>query len=245
METPELDVNLAEFVGVLLGDGSIGRYECRAGEKIKIQHRVKITGDATEDLPYFKECLSPLMTGLFGREPLLRFKRKERTVELAFFGKGVYEFLINFGMAPSPKRNRAVIPPFIFENNLEAPFLRGLFDTDGCLVFDKQHKDVHYYPRIEIKMLPCPMRDQLFDILSSLHFRYIVSPQPNESLRIQMNGKKMINKWDTIVGFNNKKHISKYQLWQRFGYYTPNTTLEQRLDILSGVEQSGVLVGRI
>lgn len=245
MKIPELDSDLGEFVGVLLGDGSVGRYECRAGKKIKIQYRVKVTGDATEDLPYFKDFLFPLMTRLFGKEPILRFKRKERTMELAYFGKELYEFLIGLGLASSPKRNRAIIPPFIFDKNLEVHFLRGLFDTDGCLVFDKQRRDVHYYPRIEIKMLPCPMRDQLLSILSKLGFRYIISAQPNESLRIQMNGRKIVKKWIDVVRFNNQKHITKYRIWGRFGYYMPNTSLEQRFDILSGVEQPGVLVGRI
>lgn len=232
MKFPELDYDLAEFVGVLLGDGSIGRYECRAGDKIKIQHRVKVTGDAEEDLPYFKKFLFPLMKKLFGKEPLLRFKRKEQTAELTFFGKELYEFLIGLGMVSSPKRNRAIIPPFIFDKNLEIHFLRGLFDTDGCLVFDKQHRDIHYYPRIEIKMLPCPMREQLLSILSKLGFRYIISTQPNESLRIQMNGRKILEKWIDVVKFNNQKHTTKYKIWRRWGYYTPNTTLKQRIDIL-------------
>ncbi len=233
MRFPALGPDLAEFVGVLLGDGSIGRYECRAGDKIKIQHRVKVTGDGEEDLPYFKEFLSPLMTNLFGKGPLLRFKRNERTAELAYFGKELYEFLIGLGMVSAPKRNRAIIPPFVFEKNLELHFLRGLFDTDGCLVFDKQHKDIHYYPRIEIKMLSCPMREQLLSILSDRGFRYITSPQPNEGLRIQMNGKKIFERWMKDIGFNNQKHVSKYDVWSKFGYYTPNTTLKERIDILA------------
>ncbi|MBN2014118.1 MAG: hypothetical protein JW778_02965 [Candidatus Altiarchaeota archaeon] len=67
MKTPELDSDFAEFVGILLGDGSIGRYECQAGSKIKIQHRIKVTGDAEEDLPYFKDFLCPLTTKLLIR----------------------------------------------------------------------------------------------------------------------------------------------------------------------------------
>lgn len=232
MKFPKPNSDLAEFVGVLLGDGSISRYECHAGKKIKIQHRVKITGNAEEDLPYFKDFLFPLMTRLFGKEPLLRFKRKELTVELVYFGKELYDFLIWLGIVPSPKRNRAIIPPFVFDKNLEIHFLRGLFDCDGCLVFDKQNRDVHYYPRIEIKMLPCPMRDQLLNILSNLGVRYITSAQPNENLRIQMNGKKILEKWMLNIKSNNQRHTSKYRIWNKLGYYTPNTTLKERIDIL-------------
>ncbi|MBN2014117.1 MAG: hypothetical protein JW778_02960 [Candidatus Altiarchaeota archaeon] len=162
----------------------------------------------------------------FDKEPLLRFRKNERNVDLAYFSKQLYNLLIEIGMIPSPKRNRAVIPPFILNKNLERPFLRGLFDTDGCLVFDKQHRDVHYYPRIEIKMRPCPMREQLQDILADLNFRYVTSKQANGSLRIQINGKDTFERWINEVGFNNKKHITKYKLWKKLGYYTPNSTLK-------------------
>jgi hypothetical protein len=118
--------HLAEFIGALLGDGSIGRYECKAGDKIKTQYRVKISGDASEDLDYFSDFLKPLMERLFEKEPLLRFKNVERTVELMYFGKPVYEYLMNVGIVASPKRDRAVIPQFIFQSGLEKHFFWGV-----------------------------------------------------------------------------------------------------------------------
>ena len=42
------DEKLAEFVGIVLGDGSIGIYNCFSNGVIKKQHRLKISFDSRE-----------------------------------------------------------------------------------------------------------------------------------------------------------------------------------------------------
>jgi hypothetical protein len=236
LKDPVKGPHLAEFIGALLGDGSVGCYQCKAGDKIKTQYRVKISGDASEDLDYFSDFLKPLMNGLFDKEPLLRFKRGERTLELLYFGQPVYEYLLNLGVAPSPKRDRAVIPPFILQEGLGKHFLRGLFDTDGCVIFDKQKSKEHSYPRLEIKMLPSPMRKQTLEILSYLGFRPIISPQQNGCIRIQMNGKSLLEKWVKEIKFHNPRHETKYEIWKRLGYYITNTNIEYRQQVLRDID---------
>ncbi len=236
MRKPQQDAQLAEFVGALLGDGSIGCYHCKAGDKIKTQYRVKISGDASENLEYFTNCLRPLMTRLFDKEPLLRFKRGERTLELMYFGKPFYEYLMDLGMAASPKRDRAIIPSFIFQEGLEKHFLRGLFDTDGCVIFDRQNKKEHAYPRLELKMLPSPMRKQTLEILSNLEYRPITSAQQNGCIRIQMNGKKILEKWVNEIKFHNPRHETKYKIWKNLGYYMTNTNIQHRQEVLRNID---------
>jgi len=36
------------------------------------------------------------------------------------------------------------------------------------------------------------------------------------------------------IGFKNHKHKTKVEIWNRFGYYPPNTTLKARDAILKG-----------
>ncbi|MBI4440532.1 hypothetical protein HY639_00025 [Candidatus Woesearchaeota archaeon] len=45
-------LELAELIGILLGDGCIGRYVIPAKDKIKMQYRVKITLDSNADKKY-------------------------------------------------------------------------------------------------------------------------------------------------------------------------------------------------
>ena len=68
MKFPDLeDPRFAEFVGIMLGDGSIGRYKCKFKKGIKIQHQVKITLDSRnkEYIHYVKN----LVKYLFDIEP--------------------------------------------------------------------------------------------------------------------------------------------------------------------------------
>jgi intein/homing endonuclease len=228
-----IDSNLAEFVGILLGDGSIGEYQSNINGKIKSQYRVKITGDSQEDLPYFEEFLIPLSNSIFGREPLLRFKKNERTAELLFFGSEIYRVLIGLGLVKAPKKGNCRVPEFITEQRLQKPFLRGFFDTDGSLVFDKQHSNKHYYPRLEMKIDESPMRKQIIDILRSLDFNPRICRQKGNVWRVQLNGIGQFERWSQEITFNNPKHLTKRLLWKKFGYYRPGLTLQERIAMLS------------
>jgi len=35
-----------------------------------------------------------------------------------------------------------------------------------------------------------------------------------------------------FIGFNNPVHITKYQIWKKFGFCPPNTNLQHRIRIL-------------
>jgi len=36
------------------------------------------------------------------------------------------------------------------------------------------------------------------------------------------------------IGFNSTKHLTKYEVWKKFGYCPPNTNIRQRKQILEG-----------
>ena len=55
----------------------------------------------------------------------------------------------------------------------------------------------------------------------------------NESYAIEINGKERLNKWLKKIGFSNKKHLTKIDVWKRLGYCLPNTSLEERYEILN------------
>ena len=59
---PKKDGRLAEFIGIVLGDGYIQSY--RKGTKIST-HRVAIAGNSKKDFVYLKKYLTPLIKELF------------------------------------------------------------------------------------------------------------------------------------------------------------------------------------
>lgn len=78
------------------------------------------------------------------------------------------------GLESGPKFGKVRIPSWVFKNHLELDSLRGLFDTDGCVAFDKQNREVPYYPRLEVKISPSPLSHQVPEVLTRYNFRHSV-----------------------------------------------------------------------
>ena len=89
------------------------------------------------------------------------------------YSKKAVDFLVNnIGLKRGSKEN-ASIPQIIFsERKMMVSFLRGLFDTDGCIKFSKQNKQINYYPRIQIALRTSQLALQLREIFNLLQFPY-------------------------------------------------------------------------
>ncbi len=214
---------LAEFVGALLGDGCIGIYNCRAKNKTKIQHRVKITSHSIDDREYVN-YLFDLIKNIFDIEPLIRKKKNEKTIELLIFKKDILNFLVEkLGLKLAPKWKRAKIPEIYINNKLELKVLRGYFDTDGSVVLTNNNNTL--YPRLEMKISPAPMQKQFIEILKRNNFHFGAYEIGKGKVRVQLNGKIQLNKWVKKVGFSNSKHIKKSKMVAGDGF-EPSTSPE-------------------
>lgn len=196
----------AEFIGILLGDGSIGVYKCKAGDKIKTQHRLQITLNSVDDKEYI-QYVSNLITELFGIIPKT-LQRAGKTFDIRVFRRDVIKFLINdVGMKLAPKKHRAEIPKIYINSPYESDVLRGCFDTDGSVVLTNNNGTL--YPRLEIKVCSSPMQNQIIDILKRKGFNFGTYQIDADEVRIQLNGKKQLKKWLSEIGFSNPKHLRK------------------------------------
>lgn len=223
MEKPQLlNSELAEFVGILLGDGSIGIYKSRSGNRELIQYRVQITCNSVDDKDYIK-YLENLFNHLFSIKPRKSF-RDIKTCDLRTFGRSLVEFLTNnVGLELAPKKGRAIIPDRYLDNDLELDILRGYFDTDGSVVITNNNGTI--YPRLEMKICPSPMKDQFINILKRRGFRFGVYTIINNEVRIQMNGRSQLEKWIKEIGFHNQKHLDKIKKLNDSGGWRPRMTV--------------------
>ncbi|MFT4892910.1 MAG: hypothetical protein ACI8Z7_000699 [Candidatus Nanohaloarchaea archaeon] len=209
MKYPDLeDPMLAEFVGILLGDGMIGKYECDRGDgTYSIQHCVKITLSSEET--GYQDYIEDMFSDLFGVKPSCGKRKNENSYDIRCFQKELFEFLVEeVGLKKSPKWEKAEIPNvFLSQENLAKRVLRGYFDTDGSVVLTDNNGVL--YPRLEMKICPSPMQDQFIEILDSLGFRFGAYEIGKGKIRIQMNGKTQLAKFENEVGINNPKHVLK------------------------------------
>jgi hypothetical protein len=120
---PELNEELAEFIGIYLGDGTITKYV------------VRISGDSRYDLTYFM-YISSLVKKLFNLDSRIATERGNNGLLITIYSKHLCSFLrdkygINFG---DKIRNQVNIPKEILNNKrLVLACMRGLVDTDGCI----------------------------------------------------------------------------------------------------------------
>ena len=80
-------------------------------------------------------------------------------------------------------------------------FLRGLFDTDGCLKFSKQTKNISYYPRIRFCFQDSTLINDLRLSLKSLEFNYgFNKDKRNNTYFFEISGKENLEKWIRLIG---------------------------------------------
>ncbi len=169
----EYKLKLAEFIGILLGDGCLSHYSYNWNNRSKNHYRVKITLNSIDDLDYV-DYIANLCNHLFNIEPRICFRKNINAVDILIFNKSILNFLVNeIGLQLSPKWNRAIIPDQFCNNQLGRNVLRGYFDTDGCITI--MNNNGIKYPRLEMKISPSPMQMQFINILkeNNLDSKYI------------------------------------------------------------------------
>ena len=194
--------DLAELVGILLGDGSINIYP---SEKYSTYYCVKVSFNSQER--QYINHVSHLMKRVLGVVPKKLFRANENTAELLIYRKAVVEKLLVLGLRSSPKWERAVIPARFLRSPLDLCVLRGYFDTDGSVVI--ANNNGISYARLEMKISPSPMQQQLLKILKKNCFAYHAYAIGKGKVRVQMNGREELRKWMQLVGFHNEKHARR------------------------------------
>lgn len=197
---------IAEFIGIMLGDGNFKIYPTKAGNKIKQQHRIKVTLDSRNG--QYVNYVANMFREVLNVEPRLYYKKKENAVDIATFRKDTFFYLLNnIGLKLSPKWNNMLIPNGYEKGKLSLLVLKGLFDTDGCVTIYNNNGTI--YPRLEIKLSPCPAQEQISKILEEFGFRYKIQNLDRGKTSIRISGKTELKKWFQLVGSSNPVHIDR------------------------------------
>ncbi len=220
----KINLKVAEAIGIILGDGHLHTRN----------NLITITG-SLENLSYYQRRVSPLFQEVFGKNPTLRKRNDRNAYYLMLNSKEGFNLLINkIGMKRGSKKD-ASIPQCIFSSkNVAKAFLRGMFDTDGCIKFSKQSKNINYYPRIQIALKENQMAHQIGELLDMLGFKYGKWKEQRFSgiIFYQISGHKNTKKWFKEIKPQNQVHVTKFLFWLEFGYYIPKCSLEYRRNSL-------------
>lgn len=226
------EINLYEFLGIIIGDGCLLYYP---------EHRVyglEITGNATEEQDYYLKIKNFITKEFNLNSRVYVRKMKNGTgLKLVVYSKKLAEKMMTYGITKN-KTFTITIHDSLLSWEKSKFILKGIFETDGCLYFSKSKPLIGKpsYPRLEIKTASLALANQMVSILKENCFN--PHDHQNGTTRvIYLSGKEMLEKWIQEIGFSSLKNKTKYLLWKELGYYIPKISLPERISHLSNKHQ--------
>lgn len=200
---------LAEFVGILIGDGSINH---------KTNQIIISSGEIDGD--YIKKYIPNLINRLFSKKVKFR-KLSKGGLDCLFSSKLISTFLTKKMGFVSPKTNISIPKIFFSNTNLLKACIKGLFDTDGGI-----HR--HHKKSIQLKFTnkSKPLIFSLQRALSILGYKVTNTiDKRNHIYSLYLFG-KTVEKYSHEIGFSNPKNQIKFKQWISTGFVPLNSELK-------------------
>jgi intein/homing endonuclease len=234
----KIDGDLAEIIGIHIGDGCIS-----VNKRYKEYY---LGGDISEEKDYHDQWVAHL----FNKKIMLPLAKKE-VVYKKYPSIGIYGFYIfdsrivdffkELGIGNGPKINILIPNEITRDVLLVKRCLRGLFDTDGCIYFDKNRSAKlmkNNQPIIQLGSVSQGLIKQVFILLKKMNFYprlrkpYLGKKDKNPVHKILIYRRKDVIRYINEIGFKNPKHYTKWELYKKFGFCPPNTKLVERREML-------------
>lgn len=186
---------LAEFFGILLGDGSVTKYYARIYLNMKADSG-------------YSDNISTLIKKIFPKTRIsIKIRESRGTEEIQLSSKDLCDYITLIGFDPKVRK----IPRWI-TNNKAFIFatIRGLFDTEGSIGIKKYKtkNEVHVYKQLTFTNKNINILNFVVKSLKDLGF----SPTKNPNRNIYISNKKDIEKYFKIIGTKNPKLEKKFKI---------------------------------
>lgn len=196
IKIPKKNKSLAEFIGILLGDGNISPYH------------VGVTLSSEEKK--YSNYVQNLIKKLFGVTPKIHKHKLANAVNITINRKILVNFCQKVGFEMGNKITHQVdIPIWIKKNKaFSRECVRGLFDTDGCffnhnyIVGGKRYS----YLKIAFTSASIPLILSVREILINFGFNVRISKNHKD---IRIEDGKYVLKYIKEIGSHNDKHLQR------------------------------------
>jgi intein/homing endonuclease len=207
IKLPEISKNLAEFYGIMLGDGNLNKTK---GYKLGT-YSVRIVGDKRFDSDYLILYVKPLIEQLFNIKVRAGIFKNTNAMFIEAHSLKLVEFLERLGFIPGNKiKNKLRIPTWIFYDiSLLRVCLRGLFDTDGT-IFRMSNQDPNLL-RIGFSNANSLLIKDVTRGLSSFGFKWHIS---KNNRNVYISRKNDVERYLNEIGFKNKKHLDRIKMFR-------------------------------
>ena len=199
VQFPKRSIMLAEFCGIVLGDGGITDYQ------------VTITLNLKDDAKYAVFVVR-LCEKLFGFSPGIYIRKEDNTKTILLSRIEVVRFLTKrMGLIKGNKvKHQISIPHWIMtKKSYQVACLRGLVDTDGSvfthryIVNGKQYA----YKKLSFTSASEPLKNDVYKILKVLGMK----PHLTGKFDVRLDSKVDMRTYFSLVSSSNPKHLKRYE----------------------------------
>ncbi len=193
---PIFSERMAEFLGILAGDGHLSA----------VKYEVSVSLDRNSDGEY-APYVGQLFTELFGLEA--SYVNQKNVTKCRVYSRNlVFHLTQTYGLVTGNKMGRLHIPKIVWSNNTYlASYLRGFFDTDGSFYGRRKTDAV-------VAMISCDTNflQELADALRHFNFKVSVSGKS-----IYIYSKSEIHRFFKTIGSSSPKNLKKYRFYLENG----------------------------
>ncbi len=195
---PRPSERLAELLGILAGDGHINEYQ------------VSMTTNSLTD-GIHAQYTKRLLESLFDVPTSITQRKNQNACTVLLSSKEVSRFLVAKGMVKGNKiTNRLHTPSWILRTKkFRLAFVRGLFDTDGCVYVDTHKINGRTYKNIGLAFTnrAPSLLTEFKDSLETLGLH----PTQKTKYTVFLRRKNDIQEYFRLIGSSNPKHLKKVE----------------------------------
>ena len=200
---PVESIELAEFFGIMIGDGGINNL-----------WQANVTLNTVADAQYITHVVA-LIERLFYATPRVMARRTRKATVISLASTTVVDFLVRMGLPRGNKLKHGLkIPGWILRQKAyKIACVRGLVDTDGCLVLHihKVSNKKYWNLYLSFSSKSPVLLTQVADILleTGLHPSFASNRR-----EIYLYSAQCVKKYLSIVGTSNDRIKRVYTKWR-------------------------------
>lgn len=189
LKTSIYSEDLAEFIGIMCGDGHI------SDEQVFVFLGNKADG--------YADYVQYLFKSIFGYD-LKRGKRENNYIVLYLGFRELVKFLMKMGLVKDKVKEQLKVPKWVFDNKIfMKAFIRGLFDTDGLVYRLRWGSQVSFCNR------SVPLLKGTRKMLRLLSFH----PSKISIYNLYLTRKSDLKKFLNEIGSSNPTKFNKLKNW--------------------------------
>lgn len=194
---------LAEEIGMHYGDGFLSAK--------RFTYRLK--GNLRDEVQYYETYIRPLFKKLYNLD--VNLKQFQSVYGFEIYSQALCEFKVKVIRIKPGNKEYIAFPETLKVNNIKilTSFLRGLFDTDGCLYFKTRYGYRNYYPTITLSLFSKGLIREVGEILKMLGFNPNVYINETNGV-ISLNGIGALQRWEKMISWSSQKNLNKLNNWK-------------------------------